>query len=29
MCERHKAIVATVEIDWGKVFTDEEVEAAI
>ncbi len=29
MCVRHKAVVATRKIDWGEVFTDEEVEAAI
>ena len=29
MCERHGAVVATIEKDWGCVFTDEEVEAAV
>ena len=29
MCNRHECEVHELKIDWGKVFTDEEVEKAL
>ena len=29
MCERHKGVVVSIEVDWGCVFSDQEVEAAL